>query len=117
MGVVYHALDPAIGRPVAIKTIQLGFDSLERGWLRDRLMREAQAAGILSHPGIVAIYDVGEEGDLAYIAMEFVNGVSLDRLLMGEPPAPGVPPTGQEAVPPCRNQTGDRLSGQGGPTP
>ena len=86
MGVVYHALDPAIGRPVAIKTIQLGFESLERGWLRDRLMREAQAAGILSHPGIVAIYDVGEEGDLAYIAMEFVNGVSLDRLLMGEPP-------------------------------
>lgn len=88
MGVVYRALDPAIGRPLAIKTIQLGSDSLERGWLRDRLMREAQAAGILSHPGIVAIYDVGQEGDLAYIAMELVTGVSLDRVLRAAPPDP-----------------------------
>jgi serine/threonine-protein kinase len=88
MGVVYRALDPAIGRPLAIKTIQLGSDTLERGWLRDRLMREAQAAGILSHPGIVAIYDVGQEGDLAYIAMELVSGVSLDRVLMAAPPEP-----------------------------
>ncbi len=90
MGVVYRALDPAIGRPVAIKTIRLAeiTDVFERARLRERLLREAQAAGILSHPGIVAIYDVGQEGDMAYIAMEYVSGVSLDRLMMGEPPRP-----------------------------
>ena len=90
MGVVYRALDPAIGRPLAVKTIRLAeiSDPPERARLRDRLLREAQAAGILSHPGIVAIYDIGQEGDMAYIAMEFVSGVSLDRLLMGEPPSP-----------------------------
>lgn len=90
MGVVYRALDPAIGRPVAIKTIRLAeiTDVSQRARLRDRLLREAQAAGILSHPGIVAIYDVGQEGDMAYIAMEFVSGVSLDRLMIGEPLRP-----------------------------
>ena len=90
MGVVYRALDPAIGRPLAVKTIRLEeiTDPQERARLRERLMREAQAAGILSHPGIVAIYDVGQEEEMAYIAMEFVSGVSLDRLLMGEPPDP-----------------------------
>lgn len=88
MGVVYRALDPAIVRPLAIKTIRLAeiTGAQERARLRERLMREAQAAGILSHPGIVAIYDVGQEGDLAYVAMELVSGVSLDRLMMGEPP-------------------------------
>jgi len=87
MGVVYRALDPAIGRPLAVKTIRLA-DPLEREGLRERLLREARAAGILSHPGIVAVYDVGQEGDTAYIAMEFVSGVSLDRMMMGEPPRP-----------------------------
>jgi len=86
MGVVYRALDPAIGRPLAIKTIQIT-DPFERENLQKRLLREAQAAGILSHPGIVAIYDVGQEGELAYIAMELASGVSLDRLMMGEPPS------------------------------
>ena len=54
--------------------------------LRDRLFREAQSAGILSHPNIVTIYDVAEEGDLAYIAMELVNGPTLDQLMSSEPP-------------------------------
>ena len=45
-------------------------------------MREAQSAGILSHPGIVTIYDVAEEGDVAYIAMEYVDGPTLDRMLV-----------------------------------
>src|SRR5688572_2868708 len=88
MGVVYRALDPAIGRTVAIKTIRLTelADVTEHQKLRDRLMREAQSAGILSHPGIVTIYDVAEEGDVAYIAMEFVNGPTLDRLASTNPP-------------------------------
>jgi serine/threonine protein kinase len=83
MGVVYHAIDPNIGRPVAIKTIQLSGirkpDEQER--LRERLFREARSAGILSHPGIVTIYDVEQQGELAYIAMEYVDGPTLDQLL------------------------------------
>jgi predicted Ser/Thr protein kinase len=81
MGVVYHAIDPNIGRSVAIKTIQLGGKPEESGRLRERLFREARSAGILSHPGIVTIYDVEQEGDLAYIAMEFVDGPTLDHLM------------------------------------
>jgi len=83
MGVVYHAIDPNIGRPVAIKTIQLGekrtADEQER--LRERLFREARSAGILSHPGIVTIYDVEQQDDLAYIAMEYVDGPTVDQWL------------------------------------
>src|ERR1044071_4675058 len=87
MGVVYHAIDPNIGRPVAIKTIQLGARRPEeQEKLRDRLFREARSAGILSHPGIVTIYDVEQQGDLAYIAMEYVAGPTLDQLLSGPDP-------------------------------
>ena len=83
MGVVYHAIDPNIGRPVAIKTIHFGGgrNSEEQNRLRERLFREARSAGILSHPGIVTIYDVEQQGDLAYIAMEFVDGPTLDQVL------------------------------------
>ena len=81
MGVVYHAIDPNIGRSVAIKTIHLGGDAGESGRLRERLFREARSAGILSHPGIVTIYDVEQQGDLAYIAMEFVDGPTLDQVM------------------------------------
>ncbi|MBZ5583989.1 MAG: protein kinase [Acidobacteriia bacterium] len=82
MGVVYHAIDPNIGRPVAIKTIQLGGRKPEeQERLRERLFREARSAGTLSHPGIVTIYDVEQQGDLAYIAMEYVDGHTLDQLL------------------------------------
>src|SRR5437868_4790080 len=88
MGVVYRALDTAIGRTVAIKTIRLTefVDLKERERLRERLMREAQSAGILSHPNIVTIYDVAEEDGVAYIAMEFVDGPTLERLLHATPP-------------------------------
>src|SRR5215467_11305783 len=89
MGVVYHAIDPNIGRPVAIKTIQLGSRKPEeQERLRERLFREARSAGILSHPGIVTIYDVEEQGGLAYIAMEYVDGPTLDHML-SEPNPPG----------------------------
>jgi serine/threonine protein kinase len=83
MGVVYHAIDPNIGRPVAIKTIQLAGirKPEEQERLRERLFREARSAGILSHPGIVTIYDVEQQGELAYIAMEYVDGPTLDQLL------------------------------------
>src|ERR1017187_509691 len=81
MGVVYHAIDPNIGRSVAIRPSQLGGKPEESGRLRERLFREARSAGILSHPGIVTIYDVEQEGDLAYIAMEYVDGPTLDQLL------------------------------------
>src|ERR1039458_10713481 len=76
MGVVYLATDPTIGRPVAIKTIRLGevTNAEERARLRERLFREARSAGVLSHPGIVTIYDMEAQDDLAYIAMEYVNG-------------------------------------------
>ena len=88
MGVVYHAIDPNIGRPVAIKTIQLGAvrKPEEQERLRERLFREARSAGMLSHPGIVTIYDVAQEGELAYIAMEYVDGPTLDQLLSGPQP-------------------------------
>ncbi len=83
MGVVYKALDPAIGRTVAIKTIRLLdlTDPDERRRVRERLLREAQSAGVLSHPNIVTIYDVLEKEDFAYIFMEYVSGASLEKML------------------------------------
>src|SRR5262244_3021422 len=86
MGVVYKAQDPAIGRTIAIKSIRLQelSDETERERLRERLFREAQSAGILSHPGIVTIYDIAESDGLAYIFMEFVNGPPLEQLLRSE---------------------------------
>src|SRR5579864_2579710 len=86
MGIVYKAQDPAIGRTIAIKSIRLQdlTDETERARLRERLFREAQSAGMLSHPGIVTIYDIAEEGGMAYIFMEFVNGPPLERMLKHE---------------------------------
>jgi serine/threonine protein kinase len=83
MGIVYKAQDPAIGRTIAIKSIRLTdlSDEKERERLRERLFREAQTAGILSHPGIVTIYDIAEENGMAYIFMEFVNGPPLEKML------------------------------------
>jgi serine/threonine protein kinase len=84
MGIVYRAQDPAIGRTIAIKSIRLKdlTDDAERERLRERLFREAQSAGILSHPGIVTIYDIAEENGMAYIFMEFVNGPPLEKMLL-----------------------------------
>jgi serine/threonine protein kinase len=87
MGVVYLAEDPAIGRPVAIKTINL--DNLsedgQEQQLRDRLIREARSAGILSHPGIVTIYDIQHFDHTTAIVMEYVEGVTLlDRMLKSD---------------------------------
>src|ERR1700687_3944243 len=86
-GVVYKARDPKIDRFVAVKMISLSSQNPEEEReYRDRFFHEAQAAGRLLHPGIVTIFDTGEEpeGHIAYIVMEYVTGQSLDRLLSGE---------------------------------
>jgi serine/threonine protein kinase len=90
MGVVYAATDPLIGREVAIKTIRLESlgDESTRADLTRRLFREAQSARILSHPGIITIYDVGESGKDAYIVMEFVEGKTLEEVLASGIPQP-----------------------------
>ena len=79
MGVVYKGFDPGIRRTVAIKTIRRELVEGERhaAAMLARFRNEAQAAGKLSHPGLVAVYDYGEDADVAYIAMEFVEGNSL----------------------------------------
>jgi serine/threonine-protein kinase len=86
MGIVFKAQDPAIGRTIAIKSIRLQelTDDSERERLKERLFREAQSAGILSHPGIVTIYDIAEQDGMAYIFMEFVNGPPLEKMLTRE---------------------------------
>jgi tRNA A-37 threonylcarbamoyl transferase component Bud32/tetratricopeptide (TPR) repeat protein len=86
MGVVYLAKDPVIGRMVAIKTIRassIGDDDAESREFRERFIREAQTAGILSHPNIVTIHDIGEdpETQTSFIAMEYIEGKNLKTLL------------------------------------
>src|SRR5580704_6678689 len=87
MGVVYHAHDAAIGRPVAIKVIRIdaGMAPAESLQLRQRLIREASAAGKIYHPGIVTVHQLGEEDENVFIVMEYVEGSSLDRLLTSNP--------------------------------
>ena len=79
MGVVFKGFDPDIDRTVAIKTVrkELIEEEDRAGMALARFKNEARAAGRLSHPGIVAVYDYGESGSIAYIAMEFVQGNSL----------------------------------------
>lgn len=81
MGVVYKARDPLIDREVAIKTINLSLALDEREEYEGRFYQEAKAAGRLNHPNIVTIYDVGREGDIAYIAMEYLHGRELRDIL------------------------------------
>ena len=78
MGVVYKGRDPKINRTVAIKTMH--FDEFEEAMvpqIKERFFREAQSAGQLNHPNIMTVYDAGEEMDLAYIAMELLDGRNL----------------------------------------
>src|SRR6266850_1306048 len=83
MGVVYKAMDPVIGRTVAVKTIRLSEQGtgLSRPELLARFQTEARAAGLLTHPNIVVVFDAGEEDGLYYITMELVEGKSLQALL------------------------------------
>ena len=87
MGVVYRGFDPHIHRPVAIKTIrhELGGADTRPDSLASRFRNEAQAVGRIAHPGVVAIYELGEDAGLMFIAMELVEGRSLDKVLQGTP--------------------------------
>jgi serine/threonine-protein kinase len=90
MGVVYRAVDTTIGRTVAVKVVRLSESGgpAEGQNLRERLVREARAAGTLSHPNIVAVHDFGQEGDTAYIVMEFIRGRTLEAILAESIPHP-----------------------------
>jgi len=91
VGVVYQARDPQIDRMVALKTILLpGLDPKEEKEYRQRFLVEAQAAGRLQHPGIVTIFDVGEDPEKhdPYMVLEYVTGQSLNQLLVREKKLP-----------------------------
>jgi predicted Ser/Thr protein kinase len=82
MGVVYLGRDPVIGRLVALKTIRVAAeDDIEQREFNERFLREAQAAGTLSHPNIVTVHDVGEEDETSFIAMEYVEGKNLKQII------------------------------------
>lgn len=83
MGVVYRAMDPMLERTVAIKTINMALDPGEIEHYEKRFTIEARAAGGLNHPNIVTIHDIGRSGDLAYMAMEFLEGRELKDLIAG----------------------------------
>ncbi len=83
MGVVYLGRDPKINRQVAIKTLDYSqFSEKDINTFKARFFREAEAAGRLSHSNIVTVYDMGEEEDFAFIAMDYVSGVSLSEYAM-----------------------------------
>jgi serine/threonine-protein kinase len=81
MGTVYKARDPKINRLLAIKTIRFSdeFEDDQLKEIKERFFTEAELAGKLSHPGIVAIHDIGEDYDLTYMAMEFLDGEDLEK--------------------------------------
>jgi hypothetical protein len=81
MGVVYRAVDPLIEREVALKTLHRELPADVADEIRVRFLREARSAGRLNHPNIVTIFDVGQEGSVAYIAMELLAGPSLHQML------------------------------------
>ena len=88
MGVVFRARDPIIDRVVALKTIDPGRSGAAHASFAERFFQEARSAGRLNHPNIVTIYDAGEAGGQAYIAMEYLEGTSLRQTLDEEAPLP-----------------------------
>ena len=81
MGVVYRAVDPLLDRTVAIKTVNLA-EALDEATEYDaRFQQEAKAAGRLAHANLITIHDVGREGDIAFMAMEFLEGQELRSLI------------------------------------
>jgi serine/threonine protein kinase/Tfp pilus assembly protein PilF len=84
MGVVYEAIQGTLGRRVALKVLPAG--AAMSGISRERFLREARAAASLAHPGIVPIYDQGEERGVPYFAMELVRGRTLKAVLADEGP-------------------------------
>jgi serine/threonine-protein kinase len=88
MGVVYKARDPMLDRVVAIKTVSLTLPKEELAEYEARFYQEAKAAGGLSHRNIVTIYDIGRSERIAYMAMEFLEGDELRKLLQARAPIP-----------------------------
>ncbi len=86
MGTVYEALDPLIQRTVALKTMAPGLADAPD--LRERFLREAQAAGGLKHRNIVTVYDLGEDKGRPFIAMEFIEGSDLEKIIQNRRPLP-----------------------------
>src|SRR5256886_12094651 len=88
MGVVYKATDSVLERTVAVKTVNMTLERDGSDKFEARFYQEARAAGSLNHPNIVTVYDVGKAGDVAYIAMEFIEGAELRTLMIGGRPMP-----------------------------
>jgi hypothetical protein len=88
MGAVHRAIDPVIQRDVAIKTLLPNLPPEIMDEVRERFLREARSAGRLNHPNIVTIYDVGEQDGIAYMAMELLEGKSLQQILRETPKLP-----------------------------
>src|SRR5258708_39507291 len=94
MGVVYKAPDSVLERTVAVKTVNMALERDRSDKFEARFYQEARAAGSLNHPNIVTVYDVGKAGDVAYIAMELIEGEEL-RPLLSEGKSP---PVGKRAA-------------------
>lgn len=86
MGVVYRAQDKRMGRQVAIKTLTETY--LKDTGMLERFYQEAEKTGMLKHPNIVTVYDLGEQDGFPYIVMEYVEGQSLDRIIQEHQPLP-----------------------------
>src|SRR5579863_168430 len=86
MDVVFKARDPLIGRSVAVKTITAGV--AHNADLLQRFHREAKSAGLLQHPNIVTVYELSESDGSPFIAMEYLEGESLEQLIARRPPVP-----------------------------
>ena len=84
MGVVYEALDPTIGRKIALKAIRFDGIGTTADEAARRFKNEARAAGGLNHPNIVTVYDAGEDSGILYLAMEFIEGSTLEALIREE---------------------------------
>jgi serine/threonine protein kinase len=87
MGVVYSGEDESLGRKVAIKTVLMTFASEEQEGYLARFRQEARAMGALNHPAIVSVYDYGDQGDMAYMAMELLEGRELRDVMKQSRPA------------------------------
>jgi eukaryotic-like serine/threonine-protein kinase len=87
MGVVYLAEDPLLNRQVALKTVDFSAaEDDQRGFLHERLIRDARAAAALNHPHIVSVFDVVEQGETAWLVMEYITGETLAQRLTTGPP-------------------------------
>ena len=89
MGLVYRAVDPNIGRTVALKTMRLDVHGMDHDEMLRRFRYEAKAAGAMNHANIVTVYDADEVDGLFYIAMEYLEGQTLQSLMSEKRIIPG----------------------------